>query len=114
QRAGVSRVPDVAVPVLDQTVGPGVRRLQRIFPEAAVFGSSRPRTLFIWPVYQSDPSAAASGSWGRDPGVGTGHSLIETLAGPGITTPAGFAFSGKFLVKYSVIVATWSAGTVTP
>src|SRR5438128_10374633 len=79
-----------------------------------VFGSSRPRTLFIWPVYQSDPSAAASGSWGRDPGVGTGHSLIETLAGPGITTPAGFAFSGMFLVKYSVIVAALSYGTVPP
>src|SRR2546427_13205166 len=69
-----------------------------------VFGSSRPRPLFIWPVYQSDPSAVANGSGGRDPGVGTCHSLIETLAGPGITTPTGFAFSGKFLVKYSVIV----------
>src|SRR3989442_15429017 len=79
-----------------------------------VFGSSRPSTLFIWPVYQSDPSAVASGSCGRDPGVGTGHSLIETLAGPGITTPAGLGFSGKFLIKYSVTVATCSGGPLTP
>src|SRR5713226_4698475 len=71
-----------------------------------VFGSSRPSTLFIWPVYQSDPSAVASGSCGRDPGVGTGHTFIETLAGPAITTPTGFVFSGKFLIKYSVTVAT--------
>ena len=79
-----------------------------------VFGSIRPSILVIWPVYQSDPSLAASGSCGRDPGVSTCHALIETLAGPGITAPAGFDFSGKFLVKYSVIVATWSAGTTTP
>src|SRR6266704_3238744 len=70
-----------------------------------VFGSSRPSTLVIWPVYQSDPSLVARGSCGRDPGVGTCHSLIETLVGPGITTPTGLAFSGKLLVKYSVIVA---------
>src|SRR5713226_1938784 len=70
-----------------------------------VFGSSRPSTLFIWPVYQSDPSLVARGSCGRDPDVGTCHSLIETLVGPGITTPTGLSFSGKFLVRYSVIVA---------
>src|SRR5437870_7271074 len=69
-------------------------------------GSSRPSTLAIWPVYQSDPSAVASGSCGRDPGVGTCHSLIETFAGPGISTAAGLAFSGKFLVKYAVMVAS--------
>src|SRR5439155_16532305 len=68
-----------------------------------VCGLSRPSTLAIWPVYQSEPSLAASGSCGRDPGVGTVHSLIEILTGPGITTPVGFPFSGKFLIKYSVI-----------
>ena len=35
QRSGVARVPDVAVLVLDQAVGTGVRRPERIFPEAA-------------------------------------------------------------------------------
>ena len=79
-----------------------------------VFGSTRPSTLFIWPVYQSAPSLVANGSCGRDPGVGTSHSFIETLAGPGITTPAGFAFSGKFLVKYAVMVSSWSGGIATP
>src|SRR6266851_4085121 len=79
-----------------------------------VFGSSRPSTLAIWPVYQSDPSAVASGSCGRDPGVGTCHSFIETFTGPGITMPAGFGFSGKFLARYAVIVASWSGGIGTP
>ena len=71
-----------------------------------VFGSRRPSTLVICPVYQSAPSRVASGSCGRDPGVGTCHSLIETRAGPGITMPTGFGFSGKFLVRYSVTVAS--------
>src|SRR5207247_1061479 len=78
-----------------------------------VSGSTRPSMFVIWLVYQSAPSLVASGSCGRDPGVSTCHSLIETLAGPGITAPAGFDFSGKFLVKYSVTVASWSAGTTT-
>ncbi len=70
-----------------------------------VWGSTRPSTLAIWPVYQSDPSLAASGSCGREPGVGTGQIFIATFSGPLITAPAGFAFSGKFLIRYSVIVA---------
>src|SRR6266481_10010423 len=65
-----------------------------------VFGSTRPSTLANWPVYQSEPSFVANGSCGRDPGVGACHSLKEALTGPGITTPAGLAFSGKFLIKY--------------
>src|SRR2546430_15483800 len=69
-----------------------------------VFGSSRPRTLFICPVYQSDPSPVANRSCGRDPGVVTGHSLIETLAGPRITTPARFTFSGKLFVQSPALV----------
>src|SRR5262249_50610246 len=59
-----------------------------IFP---VFGLSRPSTLAIWPVYQSEPSLAAKGSCGRDPGVGACQVLIEILAGPGIIQPAGVA-----------------------
>jgi len=35
--------------------------------------------LAICPVYQSEPSAAANGSCGCEPFVGTGHSLKETL-----------------------------------
>jgi len=35
--------------------------------------------LAICPVYQSEPSAAARGSCGCEPFVGTGHSLKETL-----------------------------------
>src|SRR6266404_2012444 len=72
---------------------------------APVFGSSVPTNAPVLPVYQIDPSLVARGSCGRDPGVGTCHSLIETLVGPGITTPTGLAFSGKFLVKYSVMTA---------
>src|SRR6266568_9432584 len=79
-----------------------------------VFGLSRPSTLAIWPVYQSEPSLVASGSCGRDPGVGTFHSLIETFIGPSITTPAGLPFSGKFLLRYSVSVGSWSAGMLKP
>src|SRR5712692_8320340 len=79
-----------------------------------VAGSTRPSTLAIWPVYQSDPSAAASGSCGREPGVDAGQSFIEALTGPGITTPAGLGFSGKFFARYSVTVASWSGGTFTP
>src|ERR1700758_1581341 len=43
-----------------------------------VFGSKRPSLLAIWPVYQRAPSGAAAGSWGREWGVGTSHSLIVT------------------------------------
>src|SRR4051812_11586396 len=66
---------------------------------APVVGSTRPSTLANWPVYQSDPSLAAKGSWGRDPGVGACHALKETLADPGMTTPAGLFLSGKLLIK---------------
>ena len=79
-----------------------------------VFGSSRPSTLAICPVYQRAPSTVASGSCGRDPGVGTGHSLNETFTGPGITTPTGLGFSGNVLTRYAVIVASWSGGIGMP
>src|SRR5512141_591036 len=46
---------------------------------APVFGSRRPSLFASWPVYQSAPSGAASGSWGRDSGVGTSPSRITTL-----------------------------------
>src|SRR5947207_90048 len=81
---------------------------------APVLGSIRPSVFVIWPVYQRDPSRVASGSWGRDAGVAAGHVLIETVAGPAITAPAGLAFSGKFLARYSVTVASWSGGMATP
>ncbi len=46
---------------------------------APVSGSSRPSVFAICPVYQSEPSAAASGSYGCEPFVGTGHSIKDTL-----------------------------------
>src|SRR2546422_9225947 len=79
-----------------------------------VFGSTRPSILVIWPVYQSDPSLVASGSCGRDPGVDTCHALIETLAGPGITAPAGFPLFREVFGKYSLIVGTRFAGKKAP
>src|SRR5215831_6231471 len=70
-----------------------------------VLGSNRPSTLANCPVYQIEPSAAASGSCGREPGVGTGHSSMAALALPGNTTASGLGFSGKFLARYWVTTA---------
>src|SRR5438874_10710535 len=78
-----------------------------------VFGSNRPRTLAFMPVYQIDPSDAASGSCGRESGVGTSHSLNVTGVLPVVTGApaegadgeaggAGDFFSGKLLARYSV------------
>ncbi len=64
-----------------------------------VFGSTRPSRLVICPVYQMAPSRVASGSCGREPGIGTCHSLMSTRAGPGMITAAGIGFSGKFLAR---------------
>jgi hypothetical protein len=58
--------------------------------------------LFIWPVYQSDPSLAASGSCGREPGVDACQNFIETLVGPGTITASGLPFTGKVLTKYAL------------
>src|SRR5437868_13303452 len=44
-----------------------------------VVGSSRPNLLAACPVYQSDPSGATAGSCGRELGVGTSNSLIDTF-----------------------------------
>src|SRR5580700_12143928 len=71
-----------------------------------VLGSNRPSTLAICPVYQTEPSGATSGSCGRDPGVGTCHSLIETSTLPGTTIASGCVFSGKFFARYCVTTAT--------
>src|SRR5271167_3190935 len=64
-----------------------------------VLGSNRPSTFAICPVYHTEPSGANAGSWGRDPAVGTCHSLIETSTLPGITTASGAGLSGKFLAR---------------
>ena len=66
-----------------------------------VVGSMRPSTLAIWPVYQIVPSSAASGSCGREPGVGSVHSRNVTCAGPARTAPCGLDFSGKFSARYA-------------
>src|SRR5882724_7935672 len=44
-----------------------------------VFGSNRPSLFDFCPVYQSDPSGATAGSWGRESGVGSSYSLMTTL-----------------------------------
>ena len=58
------------------------------------------------PVYQIEPSEAASGSCGREFGVGTSHSLNVTGVLPVVTALseddaglAGALFSGKFLAR---------------
>src|SRR5215831_14030349 len=50
--------------------------------KAPVCGSRRPSLLAPCPVYQSEPSGARAGSCGRDFGVGTSYSLIDTLSVP--------------------------------
>ena len=64
-------------------------------------------------MYQIAPSLVASGSCGREPGVGTCQSLIAASTGPGMTTAAGRGRSGKFLMRYWVTVSTSSFGTGT-
>ena len=43
--------------------------------------------------------------------MGTGHSVMAASTGPGTTTAAGFGFSGKPLIKYSVTVGHCSGET---
>src|SRR6266513_3413988 len=78
---------------------------------APVFVSTRPRRFENWPVYQRPPSDVASGSWGREPSVGTAHSLNETFAGPPITTAGGRGCSGKFVARYPLTVSLRSGGS---
>ena len=67
----------------------GAVGLQVIFLEACVLGSKRPRRFAIWPLNQAAPSGAIIGSCGREPGVGTSHSLIATSVLPGTMTAGG-------------------------
>src|SRR5262245_53696732 len=80
---------------------------------APVLGSRRPSLPDSCPVYQIAPSLVASGSCGREPGVGTGQSSIFASTGPGMTTAAGRGRSGKFLMRYWVSVSTSSLGMGT-
>ena len=57
-----------------------LREYSRIAP---VFGSIRPSLLANCPLHQIAPSLVASGSCGREPMVGTFHSLIVACVGPG-------------------------------
>src|SRR5437879_12420927 len=63
---------------------PGVLRGNSLI--CPVFGSKRPSLFAIWPVYHSDPSGATAGSCGLELGVGTSHSLMETLGFPAAIT----------------------------
>src|SRR6266550_7041384 len=79
-----------------------------------VLGSNRPSTFAFMPVYQIDPSDAASGSCGREFGVGTSHSLNVTGVLPVLTVVASAAdefaagalsfFSGQFFARYATSV----------
>ena len=68
----------------------------------------------IWPVYQMAPSGVASGSCGREPGVGNCHSLKLTCTGPATMTGAGFGLPGKFLIRYAVTVSFCAADSGVP
>src|SRR5438132_13719846 len=65
--------------------------------------STRPSLLANCPVYQSAPSGVASGSCGREPLVGTAHSLKLTLELPRTITAGGLGFSKKCAARYSVM-----------
>src|SRR5579863_8728021 len=79
--------------------GPDIGLLVRYSLMLPVFGSMCPSRLAMCPVYQIVPSGAASGSWGRVPGVGKFHSLKDTSTLPGMAAGAGPGFAGKFLIK---------------
>src|SRR5712692_6246808 len=72
--------PDVSFAVGHQPVRTRFWCLKGKLFELTVRGSSRPSLLAICSVTQSEPSGARAGSCGRAFGVGTSHSLIETLA----------------------------------
>src|SRR5206468_9522609 len=96
---GICREPDIAILIADKTMGPERGVLRWYSLTWPVFGSTCPITLAYMPVYQIEPSGAAHGSWGRDPLVGSPHSLKETVTLPGTTT-AGFGPSpARFLSR---------------
>src|SRR5579863_3206074 len=79
-----------------------------------VFGFRWPNTFAYCPLYQMVPSGAANGSWGREPLVGTSHSLNVTFAAPGTITACGISCSGKFLPRYSLTTAACSGESCAP
>src|SRR4030095_9007696 len=86
------------------------RSNSRIWP---VRGSSRPSLLANWPVHQTDPSAAACESCGRDPSVGALHSLMLTVAGPEISTALGATLRGYCGARYDEMVSRSGGGSFT-
>lgn len=76
-----------------------------------VFWSIRPTTFAVCPEYQIMPSGVAHGSCGREPGVGTGHSVIAACTAPETIAAAGFGFSGNDLIRYSVTTGHCSGVT---
>src|SRR5450631_1344985 len=74
-----------------------------------VLGSRWPSRLANWPDHHSVPSGAASGSCGREPGVGTAQIRNLTFTGPSIATGLGRGNSGKDAVRYCLISLAWSA-----
>src|SRR5262249_62249662 len=92
--------PDPGVFVLNSFISP-------------VLGLRRPMTLANCPVHQIMPSAVASGSCGRDPRLGTIHSLMLTCTGPGMITAVGRGFAGEVFGRDSGAVAGFFLGRPT-
>src|SRR5712691_2577959 len=69
-------------PVLSATrpCGPEPEVLSGYSLNWPVLGSNRPSTLALKPVYQSEPSDAASGSCGKVLAFGRSHSRMEAFA----------------------------------
>src|SRR5215471_6874208 len=79
-----------------------------------VLGSSRPSRLANCPDHHSAPSGVASGSCGREPGVGVLHCLNLTWTGPPILAGAGRGFSGKTDIRYVLICLAWASSMRAP
>src|SRR5229473_7537 len=75
--------------------GPELGVLRGYSLNSPVFGSSRPNLFAPCPVYQSEPSGATAGSWGRDFGVGTSYSWISTFSIPTVAKPTRVTASKK-------------------
>src|SRR5580700_1147832 len=74
-----------------------------------VLGPRRPSRLANCPDHHSVPSGIASGSCGREPGVGVAQIWNLTFTGPSIATGLGRGNSGKDAIRYCLISLAWSA-----
>ena len=94
----VRRVPHIAFFVRNQPVRSGLRR-QLVLLELFGLGIEMPQYVGHLPEYHTVPSGANIGSCGRDPGVGTIHSLMVTSVFPAMICAAGCGLGGKFFTR---------------